>query len=53
VTEQAKQLGEGARVLLTGGDAARILPGLRVEAPVEHVPDLVLRGLALIAEEVL
>lgn len=53
LTEQAKQLGKDARVLITGGDAARVLPRLRVDAPVEHVPDLVLRGLALIAEEVL
>jgi type III pantothenate kinase len=53
VAEQAKQLGEGAGVLLTGGDATRVLPRLRMETPVEHVPDLVLRGLALIAEETL
>lgn len=53
LTEQAKRLGKDTRVLMTGGDAARVLPRLRVEAPVEHVPDLVLRGLALIAEEVL
>ena len=51
--EQAKQLGKGFQVLVTGGDAVRVLPRLQVEAPVEHVPDLVLRGLALIAEEVL
>jgi pantothenate kinase type III len=53
LTEQAKQLGKGFQVLVTGGDAVRVLPRLQVEAPVEHVPDLVLRGLALIAEEVL
>lgn len=53
LTEQAKQLGENVGVLLTGGDAAQVLPRLRMEAPIEHVPDLVLRGLALIAEEVL
>jgi type III pantothenate kinase len=53
LSEQAKQLGKDARVLITGGDATRVLPRLRVETPVEHVPDLVLRGLALIAEEVL
>lgn len=53
LTEHAHQLGEGVQVLLTGGDAAVMLPRLRVAAPVEHVPDLVLRGLALIAEEVL
>lgn len=53
LTEQAKQLGRGVRVLITGGDATRVLPRLRVEVPVEHVPDLVLRGLALIAEEVM
>jgi type III pantothenate kinase len=53
ITEQAKQLGKGFQVLVTGGDAVRVLPRLQVEVPVEHVPDLVLRGLALIAEEVL
>ena len=53
LTEQVTQLGKGARVLLTGGDAPRVLPRLQVHAPIEHVPDLVLRGLALIAEEVL
>lgn len=53
LTEHANHLGEGMQVLLTGGDAALVLSRLRLAMPVEHVPDLVLRGLALIAEEVL
>jgi len=48
VAEQRERLGAEARVLLTGGDAPRLLPLLR--GPVRHEPDLVLKGLKLIAE---
>ena len=36
-----------ARLLVTGGAAPEVLPHLR--STVEHVPDLVLRGLAVLA----
>lgn len=48
VVEQQRTLGEGLRVLLTGGDAEVLLPYLRY--PVRHMPDLVLRGLAVVAD---
>lgn len=48
VAEQRRTLGAEARVLLTGGDAARLLPLL--SGPVTHAPDLVLQGLNIIAE---
>ena len=48
VAEQRRTLGADARVLLTGGDASRLLPLL--SGPVTHAPDLVLQGLRLIAE---
>lgn len=44
LSEAERSLGEPCRLLLTGGGAAEVLPGLRGTA--EHVPDLVLRGLA-------
>ncbi|MFQ5642177.1 MAG: type III pantothenate kinase [Thiogranum sp.] len=43
------ELGNGTNLLLTGGDASRILP-LLASRP-KHVPDLVLKGLAVYAEE--
>lgn len=47
-TADATQLlAEVPRLYLTGGAAAAILPGLRSRA--EHLPDLVLRGLAALA----
>ncbi len=47
ITEQEQRVGR-LRVILTGGDAARLAPLL--SRPVELVPDLVLRELARIAE---
>jgi type III pantothenate kinase len=47
VREQQVQLGGAARVLMTGGDAP--LLAARIAQPVEHVPDLVLQGLARFA----
>ena len=52
VAEFGARLGKDMRVLLTGGDAPRLRPLLRgpwLEAT-EEVPDLVLQGLAHIAE---
>ena len=43
------ELGDRTRLLLTGGDATRILPLLGSQP--EYVPDLVLKGLAVYAEE--
>ncbi len=48
VAEQRRVLGAEARMLLTGGDAPRLLALLR--GVVAHEPDLVLKGLKLIAE---
>lgn len=48
VAEQRRVLGAEARVVLTGGDAPRLLSLL--SGPVAHAPDLVLQGLKLIAE---
>lgn len=48
VAEQRRTLGSGACVLLTGGDAPRLLPLL--SGPITHSPNLVLQGLKLIAE---
>lgn len=47
VGEYRARVGTALRVLLTGGDAARLQDHLDIEA--EPVPDLVLRGLAYIA----
>ncbi len=46
--EQMRVLGLGTQVFITGGDAPLLLPHLK--HPAKHVPDLVLRGLARIAE---
>ena len=43
------ELGDAATILLTGGDASRILPLLSSKP--DHDPDLVLKGLAVFAEE--
>lgn len=48
IDEFSSALGATARVIVTGGDAARIVPRLR--HPVIEAPDLVLKGLALIGE---
>jgi type III pantothenate kinase len=41
--------GAAPRLLLTGGDAERLAPA--IGRPFEILPDLVLRGLARVAEE--
>lgn len=51
LAEHRQALGPEMKALLTGADASRVLSKLRVGGPVTEVPDLVLRGLALIAEE--
>ena len=43
------ELGNAATILLTGGDASRIMPLLSIKPAYD--PDLVLKGLALFAEE--
>ena len=43
------ELGDRTKLLLTGGDATRILPLLGSQP--EYVPDMVLKGLAVYAEE--
>jgi type III pantothenate kinase len=43
------ELGSGTTILLTGGDARRILPLLSSKP--DYDPDLVLKGLAVFAEE--
>ncbi len=52
VAEFGLRLGKDMRVLLTGGDAPRLRPHLhaRLAYAMEEVPDLVLQGLARIAE---
>lgn len=47
VREQRAIIGRDAKVILTGGDAAALLPSL--PWPAQSVPDLVLQGLAHIA----
>lgn len=51
LTEYRDQLGPEMKVLLTGNDASVVLP--KLTQPVEEIPDLVLKGLAIIAEEVI
>jgi type III pantothenate kinase len=51
LNEYRDQLGPGMRVLLTGNDASVVLS--KLVQPVEEIPDLVLKGLAIIAEEVI
>lgn len=48
IDEFSSALGATARVIVAGGDAARIVPRLR--HPAIEAPDLVLKGLALIGE---
>ena len=52
VTELGAGLGKDTQVLLTGGDGPRLAPYLqgRIAYPMQSVPDLVLQGLARIAE---
>jgi type III pantothenate kinase len=46
--EQMRVLGASTQVFVTGGDALLLLPHLKI--PVKEIPDLVLRGLARIAD---
>lgn len=46
--EQMRVLGAGTQVFVTGGDASLLLPHLKL--PANEVPDLVLQGLARIAD---
>ena len=46
--EQMRVLGAGTQVFVTGGDAPLLLPHLKI--PAKEIPDLVLRGLARIAD---
>ncbi len=46
--EQMRALGAGSQVFVTGGDAPLLLPHLKI--PAKEVPDLVLQGLARIAD---
>jgi type III pantothenate kinase len=48
VEEQARALGVGTQVYLTGGDAPLLAPHLKL--PVTEAPDLVLQGLARMAD---
>jgi len=49
VVEMTRRLGSMPALMLTGGGASGI--GRLIETPARHVPDLVLRGLAVIAAE--
>ena len=51
LNEYRGQLGSDMKVLLTGADAPVVVP--KLAQPVHEVPDLVLKGLAIIAEEVI
>ncbi len=53
LAEHRQALGSEMSALITGADAGLVLSKLRAEAPVAEVSDLVLRGLALIAEKAL
>ena len=53
LTEHRQALGSEMSTLITGADASVILSRLRAGGPVAEMPDLVLRGLALIAEKAL
>lgn len=48
IQEYRKTLGEGMQIFLTGGDAPRLAP--RLKEAVTQTPDLVLRGLARVAD---
>jgi len=49
VRDLRKALGRNLRCVVTGGDADRVLP--RLSGRSDHQPELVLKGLAVIAEE--
>lgn len=53
LAEHRHALGAEVRTLITGADASLVLSRLSTGRAVTEVPDLVLRGLALIAEEAL
>jgi len=48
IQEYRKTLGEGMQIFLTGGDAPRLAPRLKLS--VTRMPDLVLKGLARVAD---
>lgn len=50
LNEYRARLGPRMKILLTGNDAPAVLS--KLAQPAEEIPDLVLRGLAIIAEEV-
>ena len=47
VADMRAQLGKSIEIVMTGGDAGRILPLLN--GPAQHQPDLVLQGIAMLA----
>jgi type III pantothenate kinase len=49
MADLTERLGAVPRLLLSGGDAPRVLPHLRL--PVQHVPELVLLGLAVMERD--
>lgn len=53
LAEHRQALGPEMTTLITGADASLVLSRLRAGGPVAEMPDLVLRGLALIAEKAL
>lgn len=53
LAEHREALGSEMSTLITGADASLVLSRLHAGGPVAELPDLVLRGLALIAEEAL
>ena len=52
IEEFRKSLGPTMRVIFTGGDAVRVIDRLAgsLSLPISHEPELVLKGLALVAE---
>jgi type III pantothenate kinase len=49
VADMRAEQGENIEIVMTGGDAGRILPLLN--GPAQHQPDLVLQGIAMLAGE--
>jgi type III pantothenate kinase len=53
LAEHRQALGSEMSTLITGAEAGVVLPRLRAGGPIAEIPDLVLRGLAMIAENAL
>jgi type III pantothenate kinase len=53
LAEHRQALGSEMSTLITGAEAGVVLPRLRAGGPIAEIPDLVLRGLAMIAEKAL